>query len=62
MIVCVCKNVSNKDIINYLDINGCIDFNSLITDLDCCNNCSVCEHEIKDIIQNKGFTLNDITC
>lgn len=52
MIVCVCNNVSSKDIIKHLNENSSSDFECVKSSLSCCNQCEVCQHDIKDIINN----------
>ena len=50
MIVCVCNNISNKDIIKYININKTNNFKDVSENLSCCNQCEVCKYDIQDIL------------
>ena len=56
MIICICNNVSDKDINNYINTHS-NDFNLLIEDLSCCNQCQTCTYAIQDIINQNSKEL-----
>lgn len=51
MIVCVCNNVSSKDILKYISYNKNINFEKITEDLSCCNQCECCKYAIQNIIK-----------
>lgn len=59
MIVCVCNNISNKDILKYISLNKNSNFESLSKNLPCCNQCEVCKYDIQDLIQYSMVKIND---
>lgn len=59
MIVCVCNNISNKDILKYIATNKTADFQDVSENLSCCNQCEICKYDIQDILKQntKEVTL-----
>lgn len=51
MIICICKNVSEKEIRNAI-CNGCSRFEDLQIELGVCVQCEKCETAIKDLVKN----------
>ena len=51
MIVCVCNNISNKDILKYMSQNKNTSLENLTQNLPCCNQCEVCKFDILDLIK-----------
>lgn len=50
MIICVCNNISNKDIIKYISTNTSAKITDVSKDLSCCNQCEICKYDIQDIL------------
>ena len=50
MIICICKNVSEKQIRNAI-CNGCVCFEDLQIELGVCLQCETCKESIKQILK-----------
>lgn len=54
MIVCVCHNVSDKEVIHVVEYNGVKSLDELRDAMKVCGECECCQHELQDIITSRS--------
>ena len=57
MVVCICKSISEKDIIDAI-LNGCGSFQQLIEEKDITSDCTICFDAAIDFFEDKKRLLD----
>ena len=57
MVVCICKSISEKDIIDAI-MNGCESFEQLIKEKDITTDCTTCFDVAKAFFENRKKVLD----